>query len=96
LGRLKADNLPGLTALGRAMISRSSILASLPKITCPVLVVCGGRDRFYPPRESELIAKAVPGAWSHLIPDAGHMTTLEAPLQVSGILKRFLSSLQPS
>jgi pimeloyl-ACP methyl ester carboxylesterase len=96
LSRLKAANLPGLTALGRAMFSRNSILSSLPQIACPVLVVSGGRDRFYPPSESGLISKSVPGAWSHVIPDAGHMTPLEAPLQVGGILKRFLSTLQPS
>jgi len=63
--------LAALEAQAEACIHHD-VLAELPAIDCPTLVIGGARDIFTPPWMSEEIAAAIPGAERHLYPDAGH------------------------
>jgi pimeloyl-ACP methyl ester carboxylesterase len=63
--------LAALGAQAEACI-RHDVLAELPRIACPTLVIGGARDIFTPPWMGEEIAAAIPGAARHLYPDAGH------------------------
>jgi pimeloyl-ACP methyl ester carboxylesterase len=56
----------------------------------PVLVLGGTRDLLTPPRHSEAIAAAIPGAELVLVPDAGHLVLLERPELVSAHLAALL------
>ena len=91
LTHIKRDNIPGIVMLGRAVFGRSSFLPLLEQVQCPTLVLAGECDSFRPVGDSELTAKSIPGARVHVIPAVGHMTTLEAPLQVSDLLNKFLT-----
>ena len=51
----------------------------LPKITCPTLVVGGGRDWLTPPAASRAMADAIPGARLLLLPEATHFALIEQP-----------------
>jgi len=42
------------------------------RITCPLLVVHGGRDRLIPPYHAERLAREAPGAELMMDPDGGH------------------------
>ncbi len=63
--------LDALVAQAEACIQHD-VLAQLPRITCPTLVIGGERDIFTPPWMGEEIAEAIPGAERHLYADAGH------------------------
>ena len=63
--------LHGLEAQAEACIHHD-VLAQLPQVACPTLVIGGARDIFTPPWMGEEIAAAIPGAARHLYPDAGH------------------------
>jgi predicted amidohydrolase/dienelactone hydrolase len=48
------------------------------RITCPLLVAHGGRDRLIPPYHAERLARDAPGAELMLIPDGSHGLTNHA------------------
>jgi len=58
----------------RAMLKLADepMMPELGAITCPTLVLTGEQDPYCPPRASEMIASAIPGAELRVIPDAGH------------------------
>jgi pimeloyl-ACP methyl ester carboxylesterase len=89
-----------LTAMGRAsragldlttrLIARHDALELLPRIGCPTLVMAGEHDRETPPEYAWEIARRIPGANLTIIPNAGHISNLEAPEAVSARLRVFL------
>ncbi|MDT7571243.1 MAG: hypothetical protein QOE05_1417 [Actinomycetota bacterium] len=62
----------------------------LPSLTVPVLVFTGDLDRMVPPKNSENIAAAVPGATLVVIPGAGHVNFTEQPAAVAKSVREFL------
>lgn len=84
-------------AVGRAVravsVTRTDIRDRLPHIKAPTLVLCGAEDAATPPRDSEEIARAIPGAELVLIDGVGHMSTLEAPAEVNAHLVPFVERL---
>lgn len=77
----------------RAMKLREDARQWMPAVTCPTLVVCGAEDVLTPPAESEAMAAAVPGAELVILPGAGHLSNLEAPMAFTAALARFLSRI---
>ncbi len=66
--------------------------ADLPSIHTPALAICGTADIMTPPKYSDYLVQNLPDARLHLVPDAGHMVTLEAPDEVTATIERFLRS----
>lgn len=67
--------------------------SDLPSIQIPALAICGTADIMTPPKFSEYLVQNLPNARLHLVPDAGHMVTLEAPDEVTSVVEVFLRSL---
>src|SRR3989338_2683943 len=80
-----------LVRQNRAVIHRPDARQHLPRVACPVLVVCGEADQLTPPECSAEIAALVPGAEHHLLPDSGHMLTMEQPETVTRLLVQWLA-----
>lgn len=76
----------------RATLNRHDLRPLLPEIACPALVMCGAEDNWSTPAQHEAIAAATPGARLAIIPDCGHMLTLEAPEKVNDELRRWLNA----
>jgi len=74
----------GLAAQGH---SAEDVLES---IEVPTLIVAGGRDTFTPVRLGEEMARRIPGAEYHLIPDGYHTGLLEDGEEIAGRVERFL------
>jgi 3-oxoadipate enol-lactonase len=62
----------------------------LGKIDCPTLVIAGELDPYCPPRASEMIAGAIPGAELIVVPGAGHMLHWELPEHINGLILEFI------
>ena len=75
------------------MIADLEFEASIHSITCPTLVVTGTADGNAPPAAAEQIARAIPGASLHLLPDLGHFPPFEAPDAFNPLLRAFLSEV---
>ena len=67
--------------------------ADLPSIQTPTLAICGTADIMTPPKFSEYLVQNLPDTRLHLVPNAGHMVTLEAPDEVTSLVEMFLHSL---
>lgn len=65
--------------------------AELQRLTMPLLVVFGTRDRLVSPRDAERLAGEAPDARTIFIPGAGHASPEEAPDAVNSALVDFLA-----
>ncbi len=64
--------------------------AAAAKVACPALFVLGDRDRMTPPRSARPLIEAIDGALVEIVPDCGHMMTVERPDETLAALKRLL------
>jgi len=80
-----------LVRQNRAIMARPDRRPQLPLVRCPVLVACGADDLLTPPEQSEEIARAVPGAQFEVLPECGHLLTLEQPERVNALLEQWLA-----
>jgi pimeloyl-ACP methyl ester carboxylesterase len=85
-----AGNAPGVYRAANGVIEREAILAELPQITAPTLVLVGEEDVATVPAKSQRIAATIPGARLVTIPKAGHSSTVENPEFVTEQLASFL------
>lgn len=67
------------------------VMAELPRVETPTLVVCGTEDRMTPLKYSEYLAAHIPGARLEAIPGGGHMVMLEQPEPVARAVAAFLA-----
>jgi pimeloyl-ACP methyl ester carboxylesterase len=70
----------------RALLARPCAGALLPGIRCPALVLCGEQDNWAPADRHREMAANIPGAQLVLVPECGHMSTLERPQTVTRAL----------
>jgi pimeloyl-ACP methyl ester carboxylesterase len=76
----------------KAIISRRDSRNSLYSIRCPTLVLVGDGDQLTPPELSEEIANGIEGSKLVVVPDCGHLSTLERPDEVSQALEDWIRS----
>ena len=74
-----------------AIMNRPDSRASLAAIDCPTLVVAGANDEVTTPEHAAEIAGRVPGARLVVIPECGHLSTLEQPAAVTQTLVDWLT-----
>lgn len=74
----------------RAALNRRDARDVLPGIACPALVLGGADDPWAPADGQRGIAAAIPGAILALIPDCGHMVTVEKPAIVNDHMRNWL------
>ena len=82
-----------LIAQNRALMARSDARLHLPRLRCPLLLICGDADQLTPLECSREIASLVPQAELHVIEQCGHMLTMERPEQVNRLLLQWLARL---
>lgn len=75
----------------RAMAARPDSRGALAMLTAPVVVVMGEEDTMSPLAEQELMREAAPHAGWVPIPEAGHLTPIEAPEAVADALSGLLA-----
>ncbi len=76
----------------RAMLRLADepMMPELGDIDCPTLVLAGENDPYCPPRASEMIAAAIPGAKLTVIPAAGHCVHWELPELTNELVLEFI------
>lgn len=76
----------------KAIMGRPSYEASLAAIRCPTLIIVGEDDALTPRFMSEDMADAIRGSELVVVPDCGHLSTLENPVAVNAALERWLAA----
>jgi pimeloyl-ACP methyl ester carboxylesterase len=66
------------------------VMARLNEIKAKVLVVVGADDNITPPKYGEYLHQNISGSELAVIADAGHLSPLEKPEEVSQIIRNFI------
>jgi pimeloyl-ACP methyl ester carboxylesterase len=74
----------------QAAFERNDQSRYLANISHRVHIVCGDNDNWNPLHLHQQMCKQLPDAELVVIPDCGHMTTMEAPEQINALLLRWL------
>jgi pimeloyl-ACP methyl ester carboxylesterase len=86
---------PDLFALQiQALLGRPDAAAVLSNLRCPTLVLCGREDTWAPPSRHTAMAEMIRRSTLAIVPDCGHMSTLERPQQVNEAMRSWLEPLQ--
>jgi pimeloyl-ACP methyl ester carboxylesterase len=75
----------------QAIIGRPDSRPGLSSITCPTLVLVGDGDEATPPDLAREIAAGIAGSRLVVIPDSGHLSTLERPDAVTNALVEWIA-----
>ena len=89
---LLANDTSSYAAACRAL-GRFDARGALSKIQCPTLIVVGGDDPATPVAMSEFLHENISGAELHVLDGLKHMSPVEAPERVGGLIQRFLEKL---
>jgi pimeloyl-ACP methyl ester carboxylesterase len=76
----------------QAIIGRPDSRPGLSANACPTLVLVGDGDELTPPALAQEIAAGIPGARLVVIPECGHLSTLERPQAVTEALVEWMES----
>lgn len=76
----------------RALASRADSWRTLNDIRCPTLILCGVHDALCNEKLHRDMALEIKQAKLEIIAEAGHLSTLDAPEQVSKALENWLNS----
>ncbi len=74
----------------RAIMARPDLRPHLASIRCPTLVLVGDGDELTPPPLAEEIAAGIVGSRLVVVPDCGHLSTLERPEAVNSALLEWM------
>lgn len=82
-------------AQSRALQRRRDQQATLSRCKAPALILCGAHDALCPVQRHEVMAELMPHAVLKVLPDAGHLPTLEQPSETTAALREWLR-MQPT
>ena len=71
-------------------LRKFDFIPKLKKITCPTLVLAGGKDWICNPEQSKIIAKHIPNAKLKIFKNAGHSVAVDAHDEYIKIIRKFL------
>src|SRR5207245_10088723 len=73
-------SVPGLVGALRTLRDRPDSTDTLRDVRVPTLVLVGSEDQIAPPDTARDMAQLIPGAQSHVVPEAGHLAPVGRPL----------------
>ncbi|MEP6574127.1 MAG: alpha/beta fold hydrolase [Gemmatimonadota bacterium] len=91
---MAASPVAGIAGALTSMRDRSDSISMLPELgDIPTLIVAGAEDTMIPLDSARRMAQLIPGARFSIVPEAGHLVSLEQPEAVSTLLSEFLSTI---
>ena len=76
----------------QAIMGRAVSRPGLAAIACPTLVLVGDGDVLTPPAQAQEMVAGIPGARLVIVPECGHLSTLERPQAVTQALVEWMES----
>lgn len=85
-GLMARASVAGIVGTIEAMLGRPDSTPLLSTIDVPTLVIGGEEDAITQPKDMRALAAAIPGAVLELLPDAGHLPSIERPAAFNAAL----------
>ncbi len=79
----------------RAIIGRIDSRPHLAAITCPTLVIAAADDQLMPVEMLRELSDGIPGARLAIVPESGHMSSIEQPEEFTRLVQEWLGVPQP-
>ena len=76
---IESQRVESIVAAIEAMMARPDSRPDLPRISCPALVVVGDEDELTPPADAERMQNDISRSRLVVLPEAGHLSSLEVP-----------------
>jgi pimeloyl-ACP methyl ester carboxylesterase len=87
------QSVEGVVGALMAMRDRPDSTPLLATISVPTLIITGAEDTLIPPKESEAMQAAIPGARLVTIPGAAHLSNYEQPEAFNQAVHNFLKGM---
>ncbi len=81
-------------AQSRALMARTDSAKTLPTITCPTIVIAGEEDEVCPAELHEIMHNGISGSSLHILPECGHLSTMESPDEVTTMLQNHVAEVE--
>ena len=78
----------------QALADRKETCKVLPQMNFPVLILVGAEDKITSPEVAQKMQELISGSELAIIPEAGHLSNLENPIQFNLKLKDFLKKFE--
>src|SRR3990172_6521605 len=88
-----ALDVEGLERATKAVSRRTNVLARIPQIAAPTLVIVGSEDISTTPDKAQHIVDGIRGARLETVAGSGPMTPVEQPERISDLLSAFLADV---
>jgi pimeloyl-ACP methyl ester carboxylesterase len=85
-----ANSKDAVAGMVRALMTRADSTPLLPTIHLPTLIVVGAEDTITPPAMSEQMHAAIAGSELVIVPDVGHLSSVEDPAAFNAAVSKFL------
>lgn len=89
-GMMEDTGIDAFCRQQEAILNRCDSRPFLSAISCPTLVLVGAEDVITPVEVAEEMAASIPHAVLEIVPQTGHLATLEAPITVNAALAKWL------
>ena len=93
-GIIESASPAAIAAAAEAMMHRPDSTSMLSSVAVPALIVCGEEDVLTPPADAHALNQHIRGSRLELLPEAGHLSNLEAPAAFTKALRGFLTTLR--
>jgi pimeloyl-ACP methyl ester carboxylesterase len=77
--------------VGKMIFGRRELFDEIENLALPVLIIAGVQDQCRTPLESYLMNDSITGSELHVLSNAGHISTVESPLEVTELLSSFFA-----
>ena len=90
---MAAESVEGIVGALEAMKARADSTPLLASIDVPTLVIVGDEDVITPVKEARAMHEKIAGSRLEIIPEAGHLSSMERPAAFNAALSDFVGSL---
>ncbi|MCH7408265.1 alpha/beta hydrolase [Belliella sp. DSM 111904] len=88
------SNKKSITRSVDAVMNRRGIEEEIRLIKSPTMIMAGDEDMATKPEKAKFIQMSIPNATLHMLPGAGHSSTIEKPHEVNKLLLEWLSNFR--
>lgn len=88
-GIITGHNVKAVTAFGKAIFARDSVVNQLGNIKAPSVVIVGKHDAATPSAYAQTMADRIHDTRMRVIPDSGHSSPVEKPRAVAEAMRTF-------